>query len=95
MNIEIKNILQKNNTILEDEFGIEQIAIFGSYAKNEETFSSDIDIVIMKMKRKNGFLIAKAKQFLSEKLGKDVDIGLYDSLRPFVKKRIKKDLIYV
>ncbi|WP_277640156.1 nucleotidyltransferase family protein [Wolinella succinogenes] len=80
---------------LQEKFGITQLALFGSYAKGEVKDESDVDIAIISMNIKNGFLIAKAKRFLSEKLQKEVDIGLLDSIRPFVRKRIEKDLLYV
>ena len=95
MNKTILEKLKKAKKILKQEFGIEKIAIFGSFARNEEKENSDIDIVILKMKRKNGFLIAKAKRFLSNYLNINVDIGLYDAMNPYIKKEIKKDMIYV
>jgi len=80
---------------LQELFGITELAIFGSYARGEDKSTSDIDIVILKMERKNGLVISRAKRYLSERLGKEVDIGLYDSLRPFVRRRVEKELIHV
>ena len=80
---------------LNTQFGITKIALFGSYATGNETEESDIDILILEMDRKNGFTIARAKRFLSDYLHRDVDLGLYDSLRPFIKSRIKDEIIYV
>jgi len=80
---------------LRELYGIEEIAVFGSVARGEDTPESDIDIVILKMRKKNGFVIAKAKRFLMEKLGRKVDLGLYDSMNPFIKKIIEKDMINV
>ncbi|WP_369018010.1 nucleotidyltransferase family protein [Thermatribacter velox] len=80
---------------LQKLFGITELAIFGSYARGEDKSTSDIDIVILKMERKNGLVIARAKRYLSEQLGKEVDIGLYDSLRPFVRRRVERELIHV
>ncbi|MCK9372272.1 MAG: nucleotidyltransferase domain-containing protein [Sulfuricurvum sp.] len=91
----IFNQIKETKQTLNEQYGITKIAVFGSYARDEENENSDIDIVILEMKRKNGFLIAKAKLFLSETLNKEVDIGLLDSIRPFIRKRIEKDLIYV
>jgi len=76
-------------------YGIEKIAVFGSVARGDYTSDSDIDIVILQMRRKNGFMIAKARRFLTEKLNRKVDLGLYDSMNPFIKRIIKKDMIYV
>ncbi len=80
---------------LEEKFGIKQIAVFGSFARDEAIDNSDIDIAIVEMKRKNGFLVARAKRFISEKLGREVDIGLYSAMNPYIKKCIQKDMIYV
>ncbi len=91
-------ILKKLKALKEDLknlYGIEEIAIFGSVARGEYTSTSDVDIVILKMRRKNGFTIARAKRFLTEKLNREVDIGLYDSINPFIKKIIEKDMIHV
>ena len=80
---------------LRELYGIEEIAVFGSVARREDTPESDIDIVILKMRKKNGFTIAKARRFLTEKLNRKVDLGLYDSMNPFIRKIIEKDMINV
>ena len=80
---------------LQQKFGIEEIALFGSYARGEAKEDSDVDIAVIKMKEKNYFTLISAMKFLEEKLHKKVDLGFFDSIRPFVKKRIMDDLIYV
>jgi len=82
-------------TELSRRFGIEKIALFGSVARNEANDTSDIDIAIVSMKRKNGFTIARAQTFLSQQLKRPVDIGLLDAMHPFVKKHIEKEMIDV
>jgi len=80
---------------LQEQFGISQIALFGSYAKDNATNKSDVDIAIIKTSKKDYFLLLDAKKFIENVLQKKVDLGYFDSIRPFVKKRIQKDLIYV
>ena len=80
---------------LQEQFGISQIALFGSYAKDNATNTSDVDIAIIKTSKKDYFLLLDAKRFIENVLQKKVDLGYFDSIRPFVKKRIQKDLIYV
>lgn len=95
---EKKSILSKIRELkptLQKKFGINKLAIFGSFAKGLHTENSDIDIVILDMEQKNLLTIAKAQIFLENILKIKVDIGLYDSLRPFIRNSIKKDLIYV
>ncbi|WP_321778596.1 nucleotidyltransferase family protein [Sulfurimonas sp.] len=92
---EILVSLKKNTPVLSEKFGIKQLALFGSYAKNEQTENSDIDILVVKMEQKNMLTLLKAKRFLSDLFDKEVDIGLFDSLRPFIKNRVQNEMIYV
>lgn len=95
MNESVFDTLRRIKPQLRELFGITEIAVFGSYARGENRTESDIDIVILKMETKNGFVLARAKRYLREKLGKEVDIGLYDAMRPFLKRRITRELIHV
>ena len=80
---------------LQQRFGIEKIALFGSYARDEATDDSDVDIVILEIKEKNFLNILNAIDFLENKLDKKVDMCYFDSMKTFIKNRIKKDFIYV
>ena len=80
---------------LKNRFGIEEIALFGSYARGEATEESDVDIAILKMHLKSGFDVIRAKNYLKEELGKEVDMGTFNSMKTFIKNRIKKDFVYV
>lgn len=92
---EIINSLQQYKKDLQQEFGIEELALFGSFANDEQNEESDIDLVVLKMKKKNAFMLIRAKQFLSQLLNRDVDLGLIDSLRPFIRNRVEKEMIHV
>ena len=90
---------------IKDEFrllGIEQIALFGSYATNNANIYSDIDIAIKKQKKylRNYSAydyfdtINSIKLNLKNKFHKNIDILDLDSNSPFLND-IKKELIYV
>jgi len=87
--------LENIKDVLRDRFGIEEIALFGSYARGEAKNESDIDIAILQMNLKSGFDIINAKNYLQNYLEKSVDIGTFKSMKTFIKNRIKKDFIYV
>ncbi len=80
---------------LNEKFGIEQIALFGSYARDEATEQSDIDLAIVKIKKKNYFTRTKAIYFLEKQLGRKVDMGYFDNIKTALQQQIKKDMIYV
>ena len=95
MNKEIYNKLKKLKPTLKERFGIEEFALFGSVARGTDTEDSDVDIAILKFDLKDPFFIIDAKEFLKDKLQKDVDMGTFRSMNTFIKNRIKKDFVYV
>lgn len=66
---EIKNILQE---ILKDE-PVYQVILFGSYAKQEATKQSDIDLIIDTKAQLKGFSLLKLICQIQEKLQKEID----------------------
>ena len=75
------------------EYGIEEIGIFGSYAKNSATPNSDVDIYV-KLKKANLFLLSKILIELEELLGIQTDIvQLRDRMNLSLKKHIEQEAI--
>jgi len=95
MNTKIINKLKQLKPILKEKFGIEEFGVFGSVARGDDREDSDIDIAIIKAKQKDYFLRMDAKYYLEDIFHKNIDLGYFDSIRPIIKKHIKKDLIYV
>jgi predicted nucleotidyltransferase len=78
-----------------DKYGIENIGIFGSFARNEATDLSDVDICI-ETKTPDMFMLVHIKEELQNLFHKSVDIvRLRDKMNPYLKKRIDKEAIYV
>ena len=97
----IKKIKYIKKELKEDGFIID--GIFGSYAKNEQTKSSDIDILYHLedkfLEEYEGFLgfkkLEEIKDYLRKKLNKNVDFAPIDNLSNTAKKYILKEVIYV
>lgn len=95
----IKKLLEE--AIAENKYSneIEKAYLFGSYARGEETSSSDVDIRIIT--KKDGkfslFDLGNLRLDLVEKLGIDVDliIGESDRFDPVFYNEIKKDEICI
>lgn len=92
---DVLDFLRSHKKELRDNFGIQKMALFGSYARGEQREDSDIDLVIVEIDKKDYFSRVHAKYFLEERLKKNVDIGYLSSIRNFLKKRIEKEMIYV
>ncbi|HHD84291.1 MAG TPA: nucleotidyltransferase domain-containing protein [Campylobacteraceae bacterium] len=84
------------------EMGIEKIALFGSYVKNQQNSYSDIDIAFQKSRdffeRNSAYdyfdFVKKLRGLLSNKLQREIDLFDLDSASDF-KADIEKEMIYV
>ena len=62
---EIVTYLKNNKTFLYDRFGVIRLGIFGSYVKNMQTITSDIDMVVeFKKDSKNIHSFLRLNRFL-------------------------------
>jgi predicted nucleotidyltransferase len=92
---EIKEILRKHKKELKEKYKVKSIAIFGSYARGEQTEESDIDIMV-EFYEPIGLKIVDLKDYLESILNVKVDLITKNSIQnPYIKKSIEEDLIYV
>ena len=92
---DIEIIIQKHRKELEEEFGLREIGIFGSYVRGEHLQESDIDILV-EIERPMGFIkFIKLENHLSQILGVKVDLVTKKALKPYIGKRILQEVQYV
>jgi len=92
---EIIKFISMHKAELEQEFGVITIGLFGSYARNEGSEKSDIDIVV-ELKKPDLFTLIGVKQMIEESLNIKVDVvRRRDGMNSFLKKRIDRDVVYV
>ena len=70
----------------------DMIGIFGSYARNQQTKNSDIDILVSFNQRLTLIDLSRIKNELSEKINIEVDLVTKKALHPKLKTYIEKDL---
>jgi predicted nucleotidyltransferase len=85
--ISIQSILKKYDPVL--------VGVFGSYARNEQTNRSDIDILIDIKKKINLLELIGLEQELTELLGIKVDLVTMRSVNEQLMHHIQKDLIRI
>ena len=90
---QILSSLQKYKNKYKNQYGIEDIGIFGSYAKNTAHENSDIDVYI-KLKHSNLFLLSRIRIELEELFGIHTDlVQVRDKMNLFLKKHIEEEAI--
>ena len=89
----ILNYLKEHYSEFKHKYNVEKIGLFGSYARDEATENSDIDIFV-KMKPSLFDMVA-IKEQIENDLNRKVDIiREHKNIKPIFLKMIQKDLIY-
>lgn len=91
---EIKIIINGHKTDLKNEFEITTIGVFGSYSKENQKKTSDIDILVEFQEAIDLFKFIHLKNYLSELLNINVDLVMKSALKPNIGKRILKKVVY-
>ena len=92
---EILNTLRDIKPTLEEKYYLVELALFGSYARNEQTEYSDIDLMVSTNGgafRDFSSLYHQLKQFFPQH---KVQMVSKKAITPQYFERIEKDLLYV
>jgi predicted nucleotidyltransferase len=92
---DIEARLKENKDLLRERFKVKEIGIFGSFVRGEQKETSDLDILVDFEGRVGLFEIVRLERFLSETLGKKVDLVMKNSLKPRIGKHILREVVYV
>ena len=92
---EIIAILKKFKAESASKYGITSLGLFGSFARNEQRETSDVDVFVT-LKESDFFVLERIKEELESLIHSNIDIVNYrDSLRNSFKQNILNDAIYV
>ena len=75
----VLQILRKELPRLREKYGVERIAVYGSFAEGSPTTKSDVDLLIQLMKPLGLEFIGLAYD-LEDLLGRKVDLTTFDTL---------------
>jgi len=89
----ILNFLKEHKEEFKNKYQVDTIGLFGSYARDEATSESDIDLLVEMPSKFD--LYYDFKEYLEDVFQKNIDLGMKKSIRPLIALSIQKDLIYV
>jgi predicted nucleotidyltransferase len=77
-------------------FGVKQLGLFGSFARGEQHQDSDIDLLVEFEQDKKTFKnFMQLSFFLEDILNRRVELVTTESLSPYIRPYIVKDIEYV
>ena len=94
MNHQVEEIRKKILPVL-NKYDVRKASIFGSAVRGKATKNSDIDILVEIRSNISLLDFVGLKLELEEVLGRAVDLGEYDTIKPNIKDRILNEQVAI
>jgi hypothetical protein len=91
---EIRKKIEQHKAELQKRYFVKNIGIFGSFARDEQTEQSDIDILV-EFEKPIGLQFVDLAEYLESILGNKVDLVSKNAVKPKMMDYIKQDIQYV
>ena len=92
---ELKKRLAERKEELRQEFGVEEIGLFGSWVRGEARQGSDVDLLVDFDKPIDLFRFQELEEYLSQILNLRVDLVSRKALKPHIGKHILDEVVRV
>jgi uncharacterized protein len=88
-------LINSHHQVLQKNFGVKHLYLFGSVARNEASPTSDVDFLVEFSRSTGLFGLISLQLFLEKELGRNVDLGTYESLKSYIKEDVDRDMLIV
>jgi len=93
--VRILNLLRANKKLLQEQFSVKRMWLFGSFARGDFSNHSDVDILV-EFDKRVGLKFLQLEAFLEGLLKRKVDLVTPRAIKnPYVAKDIKEYLVNV
>lgn len=92
---QVKVNLDKHADLLKKKYNVQQLGVFGSVARGDNTQLSDIDILVEFSEPIGFFKFVELENYLSKILGIKVDLVTKKALKNSIRGDILKEVVYV
>ena len=92
---EVLTLLRAHKTTLSQRFGVTQLALYGSFARDQAAADSDVDILVRFSTLPNWRQYFDANAYLEDLLGRPVDMATHKELRAEIRPYVEREAIRV
>lgn len=92
---EIKQTLRETKPLLQEQYQVTELGIFGSYARGEQTETSDVDVLIDYDQAPTLFKLVELRDYLAEVIEMKVDVVTKNGLKPTIRERVLSEVVYI
>lgn len=92
---EVLDILRAHKPNLVERFGVMELALFGSFARDQATEKSDIDILVRFDCPATSKTYFGVQFYIEDMLGRTVDLVTDKALRAEIRPYVEREALYV
>ena len=92
---EILQVLRSQKNSLLEKYQITDLGVFGSYAREQQTESSDLDILVDYSQPPTLPKLIELRDYLSQVFSIKVDVVTQNGLKPRIRERVLSEVIYL
>ncbi len=92
---QLLELLRGNKPTLAQRFGVIELALFGSFARDEADGDSDVDILVRFETLPRWRQYFDTQLFLEDLLGRSVDMATFQELREEIRPFVEKEIVDV
>ena len=92
---EVLNLLRAHKPALAARFGVTELALFGSFARDQATDRSDVDILVVFDGPATSKSYFGVQFYIEDLLGRSVDLVTDKALRPEIRPYVERESLYV
>ncbi len=92
---EVLNALRAHKPTLAERFGVTRLALYGSFARDQATPDSDVDVLVEFDTPPDWRRYFGAQFYLEDLLGRTVDLATDGEVRAEIRPYVERDSIYV
>ena len=92
---EVKQWLGQHKSMLQERYKVRELGVFGSYVRQEQTETSDVDVLVEFFETPSLLKFINLENYLSDNLGVKVDLVHKAGLKPRLGERILAEVVYL
>ena len=92
---DVLSLLRAHKATLAERFGVVELRLYGSFARNQTTSDSDVDVLVRFDAPPDWRRYFGAQAYLEDLLGRPVDMATNQELRAEIRPYVERELIDV
>jgi hypothetical protein len=89
----VRRTIATHRDELHERYGVTRIGVFGSYVRDQQAASSDVDVLVTFKTPPSLLEFVALEIHLSDLLGPEVDLVMRDALKPHLSRRILDEVV--